>query len=72
MRERDDRVTVVETGRSGSGAGLIGGIIGALVVVGLLVYFIGIPAFDGGTQRAEIDVNLPNIQAPSAPATTNQ
>jgi len=68
MSERDDKVTVVKTGSSGGSAGLIGGIVGALVVLGLIVYFIGMPALDGGPQRAEIDVNLPSVQAPQAPA----
>lgn len=66
-RVPDDRVTVVEAGRSGSGAGLIGGIIGALIIVGLLIYFIGIPALDGGSRTADIDVNLPKVEAPAAP-----
>lgn len=68
MTDRDN-VTVVETGGGGGGAGLVGGIIAAVLVLGVVVYlFGGSPFGAGGGKTVNVDVNLPNVEAPAAPA----
>ncbi len=63
MREPEERVTVVNTGSSGSG----GVIAGVLIVVAALVviFFLFGGNFFGGTDQVDVDVNLPEVEAPA-------
>jgi hypothetical protein len=63
MSERDDRVTVVETG-GGGGAVIVGFIITALILLGLFFLF-GDQIYSGGSKNIDVDVNLPKVAAPA-------
>ena len=63
MSERDDRVTVVETG--GGGDAVIAGIlIAGLILLGLL-FLLGDQIYPGGNKNIDVDVNLPKVEAPA-------
>jgi hypothetical protein len=63
MRETEDRVTVVNTGGSGSG----GVIAGVLVVIAALVviFFLFGGNFFGGDRTVDVNVDLPQVEAPA-------
>jgi hypothetical protein len=63
MNQRDDRVTIVETG-GGGGAVIVGFVIAALVLLGLLFLF-GDQIYSGGSKNIGVDVNLPKIDTPA-------
>lgn len=63
MADRDDKVTVVETG--GGGGGLIAGILVAIVVVFALFYLFGGELFSGGGSTVDINVDTPNVGTPA-------
>ena len=63
MSERNDRVTVVETG-GGGGAVIVGIIIAGLILLGLFFLF-GDRIYSGGTKNIDVDVKLPKVEAPA-------
>ena len=63
MSEREDRVTVVDTG-GGGGAVIVIMITTALVLLGLFFLF-GEQIYSGAPQKVDVDVNLPQVQAPA-------
>jgi hypothetical protein len=67
MREPEERVTVVETG-GGGGAGVIAGIVGALVAVLILLYLFGGNIFGGSSGSIDVDVDLPEAPVIETPA----
>jgi hypothetical protein len=62
MGERDDKVTVVETGGGGGGV-IVGIVIGAVLPVVLL--FVFGDRFFSNTKSIEVDVNLPKVERPA-------
>lgn len=51
---------------NGSGpSAILGVVIGALVVLGILVFAFG--WYPGGDRTADVNVNAPKVEAPSAP-----
>ena len=68
MTERDDRVTVVETG--GGGGTIDGLLIAGLILIGLFFLFgdqlSGGPRnIDGGPRNIDVDLSLPKVEAPA-------
>jgi hypothetical protein len=62
MSERDDRVTVVETG--GGSALIFGIVIAGLILLGLFFLF-GDQIRSGGSKNIDVDVNLPKVELPA-------
>ena len=63
MSERDDRATVTETG-SGGGA-VIAGIFTTAFVLLCLFFLFGDQIYSGGSQKADINANPPQVQTPA-------
>ena len=63
MIERDDKVTVVETG--GGGGGLIAGVLVAIVVVFGLIFLFGGELFSGSGGDVDIQVDAPTVETPA-------
>ena len=61
MTERDDRVTVVETG--GGGGIIVGVLIAGLILIG--VFFLFGDQLTGGPGNIDGDVNLPKVDTPA-------
>jgi hypothetical protein len=61
MTERDDRVTVVETG--GGGGIIVGVLIAGLILIG--VFFLFGDQLSGGPKNIDVDVNLPKLETPA-------
>ena len=66
MSDRNDRVTVVETGGGGGGAVIVGIIIAGLILLGLFFLF-GARIQSGGSRNIDVDVKLPKVEAPELP-----
>jgi hypothetical protein len=63
MGERDNRVTVVDTG-TGGGAVIAGIFTTALVLLGLFFLF-GDQIYSGGHGKVDANANLPQVQTPA-------
>ena len=64
MSERDDRVTVVETG-GGDGA-IVGVLIAGLILLGVF-FLLGDQIYPDSPKNMDVDANLPKVETPAKP-----
>jgi hypothetical protein len=59
-----DGPTVVN---SGGGGGAVAAVVVAIIALVIVLFFTGVIDFGGGTRNVDVNVDLPKVDAPSAP-----